>query len=118
MSLWALGWSWSKGRFTAPDPCRQRGCETLTSLLERTNGASTMPKLSLLEAWMSLQKVVTVSGTRSAAAAEMRCPKCTGSIKKSLAKTAPCALPAEMFVLLGELRHRNGSGCPRVAERS
>lgn len=32
--------------------------------------------------------------------AERGCPKCTGSIKKSLAKTAPCALPSEMFAPL------------------
>lgn len=81
-------------------PCRQRGCETLTSLLEMTKGASNLPPLSLLETGTSLQKAVTVSGKRSAAEAEVGCPKCTGSIKMSLAKTTPCAFPSEMFVPL------------------
>lgn len=73
-----------------------------------TKGASNLPPLSLLETGTSLQKAVTVSGKRSAAAAEVGCPKCTGSIKMSLAKTTPCAFPSEMFLcgLTARLRHR------------
>lgn len=73
--------------------CRQRGCEILTFLPKMIKGASTLLTLSLLE-------TLTVSG-KIAAAAEVGCPKCTGSIEKSLAKATPCAFHLRCLFLWG-----------------